>query len=541
MAGQEIEASVSVWMDEVPPTHTDRPMPHPAEPTHESDLDMPSAAAFAPYSLVDQGKPADVVVIGAGIAGMTTAYLLAREGRKVLVVDKGPVGGGMTGRTTAHLANAFDDRYSLLEEMHDVNASRLVAESHTAAIDTIERIAREEGIDCDFRRVDGYLFLAPDCERKILEDEIAAAHRAGLTAVTMVEDFALPGGQRAPALRFPNQGQFHPLKYLRGLADAITRLGGHIVTGHLVESVEGGEYATLKMADGHTLKALACVVATNSPFIDKVHIHTKQAPYRTYVVGLRIPKGAVQPALWWDTLDVYHYVRLEASNDGSGDDVLIVGGEDHKTGEAHDMAERLARLEAWARERWPQAGERVYEWSGQVMEPYDGLGFIGRDPANTANIVIATGDSGMGMTHGTIAGLLLTDLLQGRENPWAGLYDPSRKMHRNLKTYLKENLDVAKEFVKEHLGGGEVTSETAIPVGAGGVVSMGGQKVAVYKAPDGTVSRVSAVCTHLGCIVHWNEMETCWDCPCHGSHFGTDGSVLCGPASAPLKPVQPGE
>ncbi|HYE52136.1 MAG TPA: FAD-dependent oxidoreductase [Azospirillaceae bacterium] len=535
---REGHGTTSLWMDTGRMPQGDAAMPRPAEPAHESDLDMPSAAAFAPFSLVNREQPADVVVVGAGIAGMTTAYLLAREGREVLVVDMGPAGRGQTGRTTAHLSNAFDDRYYELERMRGADAARLAADSHTAAIAMIERIAREEGIDCDFRRVDGYLMLAPETDPSELEQELAAAHRAGLAGVARVDDFALPGGQRGPALRFPDQGQFHPLKYLEGLRRAIEARGGRLVSGQRVEKVEGGEYATLHLAGGGSLRATACVVATNSPFVDKVAIHTKQAPYRTYVVGLRIPGGTVAPTLWWDTLEEYHYVRLQPAEDGSGDDILIVGGEDHKTGEAHDMEERFARLEAWARERWPQAGARAYSWSGQVMEPFDGLAFIGRDPANTANILIATGDSGMGMTHGTIAGMLLTDLLQGRDNPWAGLYDPDRKMGSNLKTYLRENLDVAKEFVREHLGGGEVTTESAIAPGCGGVVTHHGKKVAVYRAEDGMVQRVSAVCTHLGCIVHWNELERCWDCPCHGSQFATDGSLLNGPAPTPLGRVE---
>ncbi|WP_205028001.1 FAD-dependent oxidoreductase [Oleisolibacter albus] len=501
---------------------------------------MDKGLAFAPYSLVDRDRPADVVVVGAGIAGLTTAYLLAREGRAVLVLDARDPAGGETARTTAHLSNAIDDRYSFLETQVGEEGARLAAESHTAAIEMIGRIAAQEDIACDYRRLDGWLFLAPGDDRHLLEEELAAAHRAGLTDVDLVEDFRLPANYAGPALRFPRQGQFDPMKYAAGLVRAIRALGGQVVAGQRVTSVEGGEEAIIHLADGHSLKAAACVVATNSPVIDTVAIHTKQAPYRTYVVALRVPRGSLEPALWWDTRDDYHYVRLQAAADEQGDDILIIGGEDHKTGEAQDHDQRFLRLEDWARRHFPMAAETVCRWSGQVMEPFDGLAFIGRDPANTANILIATGDSGMGMTHGTIAGMVLTDLLQGRANAWAGLYEPSRKPARNLREYLKENLDVAREYAfggYRHEGGTDITSEAAIAPGGGGVLRIGGQPVAVFRAEDGSLTRVSAKCTHLGCTVHWNGLENSWDCPCHGSRFAPDGAVLAGPAVADLAPV----
>jgi len=539
----------SVWMDTAPWPETDAALPHAGAPPSESGLTLEDARNFSPAGLDEQGLPldriADVVIVGAGIAGLTTAYLLSREGRQVIVLDKGAAGGGETSRTTAHLSNAVDDRYSFIEEKHGEDGARLAAESHTAAIEMIGRIARDEGIDCDYRRLDGWLFLAPEHRRDLLEKELHAAHRAGLAEVEMVEDFLLPGGSVGPALRFPRQGQFHPMKYLNGLAQAIRKRGGIIAGGRHVVDIEGGEDALIRFADGHSLKARACVVATNSPIVDKFAVHTKQAPYRTYVVGLRMPKGVVEPGLWWDTRDSYHYVRLQAPEEGDHD-VLIVGGEDHKTGEAQDMGQRFMRLEDWAQRHFPQAEDVLYRWSGQVMEPFDGLAFIGRDPANTANILIATGDSGMGMTHGTIAGMLLTDLIQGRENAWARLYDPSRKMTSSLWGYLKENLDVAREYAfggrqsgHEHPGAGTITSEAAIPAGSGAVLKIDGQTVAAYRREDGTMVHLSARCTHLGCTVHWNDLERSWDCPCHGSRFAPEGGVLSGPAVKPLR--KPGE
>jgi glycine/D-amino acid oxidase-like deaminating enzyme len=382
-------------------------------------------ASVPGHRSLSKDAEADVCVIGAGIAGLTTAYLLAREGKSVVVLDDGPVAGGQTQRTTAHLSNAIDDLYIEVEKVHGAEGARLAAESHTAAIDRIEAIARDERIECDFLRVDGYLFLAPGHSPDLLDREREAARRAGLEDVEIVPRAPVPSFDTGRCLRFPRQGQFHPLGYLAGLAEAIRNRGGAIYTDTHVAKVDGGSQARVETKAGPVVKAGAVVVATNAPINDRVAIHTKQAPYLTYAIGARVPRDSVERALYWDTLDAYHYIRLQPmERDG---DVLIVGGEDHKSGQADDQAGRWDRLEAWARERFPMMKPVAYRWSGMVMETIDGLALIGRNPMDADNVYIATGDSGMGMTHGTIAGILLTDLILGRENPWAAIYDPSRK------------------------------------------------------------------------------------------------------------------
>jgi Rieske Fe-S protein len=264
-------------------------------------------------------------------------------------------------------------------------------------------------------------------------------------------------------------------------------------------------------------------------------MHTKQAPYISYAIGIKVPAGSVTSALYWDTLDPYHYVRLQHGSD-SGEDVLIVGGEDHKTGQADDAAERFAKLELWARFRWPQCGDVAYRWSGQVMETIDGLAFIGRNPGDDEHVYIATGDSGMGITHGTIAGILLTDLIVGRENPWAELYDPGRKRVKALGEFAKENLNVAAQYL-DWVTGGDVSSADQVAPGGGAVIRRGLHKVAVYRDPAGRLHEHSATCPHLGCVVHWNGGEKTWDCPCHGSRFDALGRVIVGPANADLGPA----
>jgi glycine/D-amino acid oxidase-like deaminating enzyme/nitrite reductase/ring-hydroxylating ferredoxin subunit len=473
---------------------------------------------------------ADVAVIGAGIAGITTAYLLASEGRQVVVLEDGAVGGGETGRTTAHLSNALDDRYHVLERLHGQDGARLAAASHAAAIDRIESIVGAEGIACDFQRLDGYLFVPPGEPLDALDAEFEAARRAGLQSVRMVPRAPVASFNSGPCLLFPRQAQFHPLAYVNALVGGIQRRGGRIFGATHVTGVETGPPAVVSTEAGHTVTAAFVVCATNTPIIDWLVIHSKQAPYRTFAIGARVPPDAVPAALYWDTADPYHYVRLQR-------DLLIVGGEDHKTGQEDDGYDRFAYLEAWGRERFP-LGEVEFKWSGQVMEPVDGLGYIGRNPGDKGHILVATGDSGHGMTHGTIAGILVTDLILGRPNPWQLLYDPSRKSLRSTAEYVKENVNVAKQYL-DYVSPGEVGSVDEIRPGQGALVRQGLTKLAVYRDGQGALHSLSAVCTHLGCIVHWNSLEGTWDCPCHGSRFGTDGRVLNGPAAAGLEPRDP--
>ncbi len=486
---------------------------------------------------LEENADADVCVIGAGIAGLTAAYLLARNGRRVIVLDDGAIGGGETSRTTAHLVTALDDRYYDLARLHGADGARLAARSHAAAIDQIEAIIAEERIDCAFARVDGYLFVPPGDDPSVLDDELEAARNAGLGGVTKMDRAPLESFDTGPCLRFPDQAQFHPLHYLAALAAACEARGGRIFTGTHATRIEGGREASVQTRGGVTVSAGAIVVATNTPVNDIVTMHTKQAAYRTFVIGLPVPSGSVTRALYWDTPDPYHYVRLAGAGD-EGTEILIVGGEDHKTGQADDAEDRFARLEAWARERFPIAGERLHAWSGQVMEPVDGLAFIGRNPGDARNVFIATGDSGNGMTHGTIAGMLITDLILGKPNPWKTLYDPSRITLRASADFARENLNVAAQYA-DLVTGGDIASVDELAPDSGAVIRRGAHKVAVYRDAQGVLHEKSAACTHLGCIVQWNHTEKTWDCPCHGSRFTALGEVVNGPAITALKPVEP--
>jgi glycine/D-amino acid oxidase-like deaminating enzyme/nitrite reductase/ring-hydroxylating ferredoxin subunit len=479
---------------------------------------------------------ADVCVIGAGIAGMTTAYLLARDGASVVVLDAGQAGSGETARTTAHLVTALDSRYHELEALHGEDGSRRIAASHAGAIDLVEAIVQRERIDCDFARIDGYLVASPGASQNMLLGELAAARRAGLAAVQAVDSLPYDDFEFGPALRFPRQGQFHVLRYLQGLMRAFEAMGGRIHGGTRVVGFDDGEIVRAQTESGRTVAARALVVATDTPVNDRVTLHTKQAAYRTYVIGAQVPSGSVPALLLWDTDDPYHYVRLQRSRANLEADVLIVGGEDHKTGQADDAEERYGRLEEWARERFPRLQEIEYQWSGQVLEPIDRIAFIGRNPGSD-NLYVVTGHSGTGMTYGTIAGQLLADLIAGRTNPYAELYDPARKSLRAAETFVKETANMVVQY-RDRLTGGDADSVEAIRPATGAILRRGLKKVAVYRDASGNVHELSAVCPHLGCVVRWNDGEKSWDCPCHGSRFAPDGQVLNGPALRGLSPVE---
>jgi glycine/D-amino acid oxidase-like deaminating enzyme/nitrite reductase/ring-hydroxylating ferredoxin subunit len=472
------------------------------------------------FPALEEDLQVDVCVVGAGIAGLSAAYELACAGKSVALLDDGQPGGGMTQASTGHLVSMLDDRYFELEELRGRDAARGAAQSHAAAIDRVEAIVKDEGLDCGFARLDGYLFLAEGDRAETIERELGAAHRAGLSGVTAQRQ--APPGLRGPCLRFPRQGRIDPLAYVRGLARAAARRGVRLYGRSHVDRIEGGSPAHA-WCGGHRVSAGAIVVATNVPVNDRLAIHTKQAPYTTYVIAARVPPGAVPDILAWDTGDPYHYVRMHG-------DLLLVGGEDHKSGQ--DGSGRHATLERWARERFP-IGPVEHAWSGQVMEPLDYLAFIGRNPADEGNVYVATGDSGMGLTHGAIAGMLLRDLILGRGSPWAELYDPSRKPTGAALQFAAENLNVARQYAK-WLTPGEVRSPEQIAAGEGALLRRGLRKIAVYRDAHGGLHEHSAVCPHLGCLVQWNGSEKTWDCPCHGSKFDALGRVVNGPANRDL-------
>jgi glycine/D-amino acid oxidase-like deaminating enzyme/nitrite reductase/ring-hydroxylating ferredoxin subunit len=480
----------------------------------------------------------EVVIVGGGIAGLSVAYCLVQSGKKVILVEDGFIGSGETGRTTAHLVTAIDDRYYYMLDTFGEEKTKLIAESHKLAIDFVEDVIEKENIDCDFKRLNGYLFLHPSDEKESLNKEFDACIKAG---VEVKLESSVPGLLKAErAICFPHQAQFHPLKYLRGLKKAIEKKGGKIFTGTHASEID---HKGIKTSDGFTVKAKHIVVATNAPVNDKWIMVERQYPYRTYVIGALVNKNRLPGVLWWDTGNFkenpqtppYHYIRLQPYNETH--DLLICGGEDHPTGDTKqgDVKEedRYRLLEEWARNYFP-IGEIVYRWSGQVMEPMDGIAFIGRNFMDHDNVYIVTGDSGNGMTHCSFAGMLITDLINGKENKWEKLYSPSRFT-------FKESLQVFKQVIREFIsyakqspnfkGAQELSS---VKTGEGKVLDMLEQKFGVYRDENENLHIVTAECTHLKCTIGWNSDEKTWDCPCHGSRFTFGGKVINGPANKDL-------
>ena len=491
------------------------------------------------YTKIDSDKDTDVLVIGGGIAGLTTAYCLAKSGKKVILLEDGYLGSGESGRTTAQITYALDDRYYFLEKFLGKEKTKLAAQSHLQALDWIENTVHAENIDCNFTRVDGYLFLDPTDKKDNLYQEYTATQNAGLPTEVLTKIPGITAVDDEDCIKFPQQGQFHIMRYLKGLAEAIIANGGQIYTQSRAEEItkEGAK------SRGCTIKAKHIVVATNSPVNDRITMHTKQWPYRSYVIAGKIPKGILPYAMWWDTGNQeskwvskpYHYVRLEPFDEEY--DLLISGGEDHKTGQAQSEnipeEDRYTKLTEWTKKHFPSFTDISYKWSGQVMEPVDSLAFIGKNPGND-NIYIITGDSGNGMTHGTIGGLLLNDLILGKENPWTTIYEPSRISFRTADDFIAEAGNMVSKMAKGWLGSGDVSDLKEIAPGEGAILSDGLKKVAAFRDKAGIAHTCSAVCPHLGGVLQWNNDEKSFDCPLHGSRFSPHGKVMNGPAISDL-------
>jgi glycine/D-amino acid oxidase-like deaminating enzyme/nitrite reductase/ring-hydroxylating ferredoxin subunit len=493
-----------------------------------------TVSLWAATADVPQFKPlehdiyAEVCIIGGGLAGLTTAYLAAQKGLAVVVLDDNDICGGETARTTAHLSNVIDDKYSELVKKLGVHKTSLARQAHTAAINEIQRIAVAEHIDCDFRWVPGYLFCGPKQNPKDLQKEFEAGQMISFNGIEMLKStpfgVALPND--FPCIRYPNQAQFHVLKYLSGLAKAISRLSGRIFTYTHVSAIKDGKPAVVTTACGAKVLAQWVVVATNSPISDYMQVYTKEAAWRTYALAGRVDRGYVDEALFWDLADPYHYIRTQPIEHGNHE-WLIVGGEDHRTGHETDSAVHLAALEDYTRQIFSAVRDVQLHWSGQIMETVDGLALIGRDPERGDNILIYSGDSGMGMTHGTIAGMLLRDMVLGKDNPWSTIFDPRRS--GGLRAPLQAArgaYDIARGYVAKS----DVHSLDELAPGTGAVIDHKGKKIAAYRDYNNEVCQLSAICPHMKAVLQWNNCEQTWDCPAHGSRFSANGEVVNGPA-----------
>jgi glycine/D-amino acid oxidase-like deaminating enzyme/nitrite reductase/ring-hydroxylating ferredoxin subunit len=476
--------------------------------------------------LDDDDLSVDVAVVGGGITGVTAALLLKLAGKKVALLEARQLGSGVTAGTTGHLTEVLDTSYRELEKRFGEDGAALVAASSRAAIEQIAQLQAKFAPGSGFERVPGYLYSEREDERDAIAEELACMRRAGLAATASEVPLPLP---IQAGIRVDEQAEFHPLDYVLSLAAKIPGDGSYVFEQTRVHNVDEGEPCRLHVADAPSLRAEKVIIATHSP-LNQAVLQTKVAQYRSYVVAGRVPKAP--RGLFWDTHDPYHYVR-SFRRDGVTE--LIVGGEDHKTGVDEHADAPFERLMEHAR-RIGLENPR-FRWSSQVVEPVDGLPFIGKN-AGAEHVYVATGFSGNGLTLGTLAAMILRDACIGAHSPYAEVYDPARlKPFTKLSSFLSENVDYPLHLLSDALKAPTARSLDEVPPGDGRIVRVHGRRVAAYRDEKRRLHTVSPICTHLGCHVVFNSAEKSWDCPCHGSRFGVDGSVLDGPATKPLERI----
>jgi glycine/D-amino acid oxidase-like deaminating enzyme/nitrite reductase/ring-hydroxylating ferredoxin subunit len=428
-----------------------------------------------------------------------------------------------------------------MKKLHGTEGARLIANSQVAAIDKIEEIIKKENIDCDFARVPGFLFPSEEHGKDFIEEEHKVSKESGLD-VSIVQDAPIKDFKTGPSILFNNQAQFDCVKYLFALAKIIQQRGGQIYTMTHAKEMKGGDDAHVTVEGDYKVQCNHIAVCTNSPVNAGMTIHGFQEPMRSYVVCAKVPKGYVKQALYWDTHDPYHYARLQYLDDKVSENTLIIGGEDHRVGEQHKdqqyIEERYHQLEKWARDRWPQMGPIVSKWSGQVFEPVDGVPFMGKAAFDKPNVYYITGDSGQGMTNATAGAILITDLIQGRSNKWETLFKTDRLPMRSVTDMVTHAAKTFREYMEWMTSSDVKDIEDILPDHGAVMRTDGFTKVACYRDCEGCLHKFSAVCTHLGGIVVWNDNEKTFDCGCHGSRFDKFGKVINGPANKDLPKVE---
>jgi glycine/D-amino acid oxidase-like deaminating enzyme/nitrite reductase/ring-hydroxylating ferredoxin subunit len=473
----------------------------------------------------------DVVVIGGGIAGLSTAWELTEAGLRVALVEADRIAAGVTGHTTAKLSVLHTLIYARLRASFGPDAARWYAESQQQAVERVAAVAERLAVACDLERVPAFTYAESSEVLDQLRAEADAAAEAGLDA-SLVTRTGLPFPV-AGAVRVENQAQFHPRKYLLALAADLTERGGQIFERTRATGLHEGARCTVSTEGGHTISARQVVVATHYPVFDRALLFARLEPRRELVVAAAIPADRDPGGVYITPEQNTRSVRTAPYRDGQR--LLIVTGE-HFTPGAGDVAERWERLTAWTRARFPGT-EIAYRWAAQDNTTTDQVPFIGLFHPGARNVYVATGFGGWGMSTGVLAGQLLAACVTGSKPAWAGLYDPRRlNLVREAGSLVKLQAKVAGHFIGDRLRPSNADTVGDVQAGTGAVVRVDGRQCAVYRDDTGGVHAVSARCTHLGCIVSFNEAETAWECPCHGSRFGIDGAVIQGPANRPLEP-----
>ena len=465
----------------------------------------------------------DVAIVGGGIIGLTSALLLQRAGARVAVLEQRRIGDGTSGNTTAKVTSLHGLTYASLASQHDQETARAYGEANEYGLQQVVDLAEELAIDCDLRRKPAYTYTEDPAERGKIEDEVSAAQALGLPA-TYTEETDLPFGIAA-AVRFDEQAEFQPVKYLAGLAEALDR-EGQTVYEHT--RVVGAKGTGVETEAGQAVVAERVIVATHLPFIDRGLFFARSHPERSYALSVRLD-GPVPQGMYLSTESPAHTLRAIPWADGER---FLVGGESHPMGKG-DSVESYRKVEAFARRRFKVASVE-HRWSAHDHRPEDGLPYIGAATPFSDRVLTATGMRKWGLALGTAAAAILRDAVDGRQNPWARAFSTRRlPTVRSAPQMLKHSVEDGMHFFGDRLRRSQDGADLA--PGEGRVVGDGLGQKAVHRDEHGVVHTLSARCTHLGCIVRWNAAEHSWDCPCHGSRFDASGEVLTGPATRPLK------
>lgn len=485
---------------------------------------------YKPVNNWNKDEVYDVLIVGGGITGLTTALILQSEGKKCILAEAQTLGFGATGGTTAHLNTILDSPYNEIEKNFGADAAKQVAAATREAIDLVEGLINKYSINCDFEYKPAYLFAQDDKEKKMLDDIEEASIRAGVT-VSCSDSLPVPI-PFIKACRFDLQGQLHATKYIMGLAKAFEQEGGVILQQCMAGDVKEGEYHSVDTTLG-AIKATYAVYATHIPPGINL-LHFRNAPYRSYAAAFTLKTSTYPSALIYDMKEPYHYFRAHTVN---GQQYIIGGGFDHKTGHNANTEEVFRELEAYLRSNF-DVDEIAYKWSSQYYVPADGLPYIGKLPGYD-KIFTATGFNGNGITLGSLAGKIICEFITNKESKYGQLFSPSRiKPIAGFTEFVKENADVVSRFIGDRLSYEKIKSLVELAPGAATVAEWEGRKVALYKEENGKLHALDPVCPHARCIVAWNNAEKSWDCPCHGGRYAANGALLTGPATKGLTQIK---